>query len=49
MTLVDGVLIGLVVLLAIGVIVLVLRALADEDGDGHPDDPWPRWSSRDRR
>ena len=49
MTLLDGALVALVVILVIGVIVLVTRMLADEDGDGHPDGPWPRWSSRGRR
>jgi hypothetical protein len=49
MSLLDGALIGLVVLIAIGVVVLISRMLADEDGDGQPDDPWPRWSSHDRR
>jgi len=49
MTLLDGALIGLVVMLLIGVIAVISRLLADEDGDGHPEGPWPRWSSRGRR
>lgn len=44
MTLLDGALIGLVVLLAGGITAGILRMLADEDGDGRPDAPWPRWS-----
>ena len=42
MTVVDGVLIGLVILLAIGLVVGVYRLLADEDGMGRPDAQWPR-------
>jgi hypothetical protein len=34
--------------LAMGVVAVVSRLVADEDGDGHPDAPWPRWSSRGR-
>jgi hypothetical protein len=49
MTLLDGALIALVVLLVLGVVAVVSRLLADEDGDGHPDGPWPRWSPRGRR
>ncbi len=49
MTLLDGALVALVVILVIGVTVLVTRMLADEDDDSHPDGPWPRWSSRGRR
>ena len=49
MTFLDAALIGLVVLIAIGVIAGVSRMLADEDGDGDPDGPWPRWSSHDHR
>jgi hypothetical protein len=48
MTFLDGALIGLVVMLALGVVAVVSRLVADEDGDGHPDAPWPRWSSRGR-
>jgi hypothetical protein len=47
-TLLDGALIGLVMLLAIGVIAGVSRMLADEDGDGRPDAPWPPWPHRHR-
>jgi hypothetical protein len=49
MTLLDGALIGLVVLIAIGVIAVVSHMLGDEDGGGDPEGPWPRWSSHDRR
>jgi hypothetical protein len=48
MTLLDGALIGLVVLIAIGVIAVVSHMLGD-DSDSDPDGPWPRWSSHDRR
>jgi hypothetical protein len=49
MTLLDGGLIGVVVLLVSGVVAVIWRLLSDEDGDGHPDGPWPRWTPRDRR
>ena len=48
MTLLDGALIALVLLLLIGVMVVIARMLADEEGAGHPDSPWPRWSSQGR-
>jgi hypothetical protein len=37
MAVLDGALIALVVLLALGVIAGVLRMLADQDGDGRPE------------
>jgi hypothetical protein len=49
MTLLDGALIALVVVLVSGVVAVIWRLLRDEDGDGHPDGPWPRWSARGRR
>lgn len=49
MTLLDGALIALVVILVIGVSAVIWRLLSDEDGDGHPDGPWPHWSSRGRQ
>jgi hypothetical protein len=48
MTFLDGALIALVVVLVMGVVAVVSRLVADEDGDGHPDTPWPRWLSRGR-
>jgi hypothetical protein len=48
MTLLDGALIVLVLLLLIGAMVVVARMLADEDGARHPDSPWPRWTRRGR-
>ena len=48
MTLLDGALIALVLLLLIGVMVVIARMLADEDGGDHPDSPWPRWNPRGR-
>ena len=49
MTLLDGALILLVVVLALGVIAGVTWMLRDEEGDDHPDAPWPRWTSADRK
>ncbi len=49
MTLLDAALIALVVLLALGVIAGVSRMLGDDDGEDHPDAPWPRWSSAERK
>lgn len=49
MTILDGALIVLVLLLLLGVIAGVSRMLADEDGDGLPDAPWPhRWGHHPR-
>ena len=43
MTLLDGALIALVMLAALGVVAVVARMLSDADGDGIPDVPWPPW------
>ena len=48
MTLLDAALVVLVLLLLAGVLVVIARMLADEEGAGHPDSPWPRWTSRGR-
>lgn len=43
MSLLDGALIALVMLAALGVLAVVARMLSDADGDGIPDVPWPPW------